>query len=94
MADLNGELLYIAINIARKIQIPILEKKFLKSNTSRKYGNKLLAVSLSALGVIPKINPAINIRVVLAIFLERELLPGVLILSKNILTYSLLPKPI
>lgn len=76
MTDLTADLLFTEINTARNIQTPIREKKFLKSNISRKYGNKLLAVSSSTLEITPKITPMINIKVEYTIFLDSDIFTG------------------
>lgn len=83
MANLTGDLLYTDISTARKIQTPIREKKFLKSNTSRKYGNKLLAVSSSTLEITPNIIPMINIKVEYKNFLDSDIFIGLRISFKK-----------
>jgi len=89
MADLTGDLLYIDIITARKIQTPMREKKFLKSNISRKYGKKLLGVVSSTLEITPKITPMINIKVEYNNFLDSDIFIGLRISFKKFIIYSL-----
>lgn len=83
MPDLTGDLLFTDISTARKIQTPIRERKFLKSNTSRKYGNELLAVSSNILEITPKITPMTNIKVEYTSFLDSDMFIGLRILFKK-----------
>ncbi|MGF9715253.1 hypothetical protein [Paenibacillus naphthalenovorans] len=89
IADLIGDLQYTDISTARKIQTPIREKKFLKSNVSRKYGNKLLAVSSSNFEIMPEIIPAINIKVEYKNFLDSDIFIGLRISFKKSFIYTL-----
>src|SRR5699024_5762683 len=88
MAALIGDLLYTDISNARKIQTPIREKKFRKSSTSRKCGNKLLAVSSRTLEITPRIIPMKNIRTEYETFCDRGIFIGFRILFKKSFIYS------